>query len=257
MKKLTPALFISHGSPMNMEMDNPYTRDMKKLGSIIEKPKAIVVISAHWITKDSLVTADIRPKMIYDFYGFPKELYEFKYDAPGSPAIAEKIAQILPSSERSLSFNRGLDHASYSVLKYIFPKADIPVLEISIDYNKSFRFHYDLGKKLGKLREDGILFIGSGNMIHNFKYMKPKMESPPFPWAIELDETLKTAIENKDHDSLINYKKIPLHDMLFETHDHYLPMLYILGMQRDNEKAKFLHRSIQHGSGNQLCFQVG
>ena len=257
MVEITPALFIGHGSPMNMFQDNEFTRDLKDLGTKLKKPRAVAVISAHWMTENILVTAEKNPKMIYDYYGFPKEFYNFRYSPPGSPEIATMIAENLPQKSKSLSYDWGLDHACFSILKHIYPSEDVPVIEISIDLSKSPRFHYEIGQKFNPLREKGVMFIGSGNMMHSFKFIDYEQFREPYTWAKEFDEILEHAMVSRNHESLINFKQWELSRKAFQSYDHYLPMLYILGMQRENEELQFIHNSIQHGSVSHRCFKIG
>lgn len=257
MEILTPALFIGHGSPMNLIQQNKFTEDLTLFGKRLEKPKAIVVISAHWLTKGTYITFEEQPRMIYDFYGFPRELYNVKYPAKGSPKIAEEIMEKCEDCNILGTDTWGYDHASYMVLAHLFPKADVPTLELSINFNKEPMYHYKLGKSLTKFREQGIMFIGSGNLIHTFRELNPVQDAKPFEWALDYDKKQKEDLIQRDHDSLIRYEKWELSKRAFQTNDHYLPMLYIIGMQGETENIEFIHEGIQHGSISHRSFLIG
>jgi 4,5-DOPA dioxygenase extradiol len=256
-KKL-PALFIGHGSPMNLLEDNPFTRDIIKLGPLLPKPKAILVVSAHWLTHGCFITSGNQPGQIYDFYGFPSMLYEHKYLAPGSSEVAKLTAGIAGNDIIALDEKRGIDHAAWVILKHMYPEQDIPVLELSLDIARVPLYHFELGKKLAGLRKSNILVIGSGNIIHNLSEIDFNDGAKPLEWAAEFDQTTKTALEKKDFDILINYKKLGLAARrAIPFPDHYLPMLYVLGMMDDNENVRFVHESIQNGSISMRSFIIG
>jgi 4,5-DOPA dioxygenase extradiol len=252
-----PALFIGHGSPMNILADNQFTRDMIGLRNHLPVPKAILVVSAHWLTRGTIITSGEHPEQIYDFYGFPNNLYKFKYRAPGSQEIAGMVADIVGSSIIISDSHRGIDHAAWSFLKHIFPEQMIPVLELSLDIEKEPFYHYELGNKLASLRNNGIMVIGSGNIIHNLSALDFNDNAAPYEWAEEFDKVLKSALENSDINSLIDYQhfgKIAAKAIPFN--DHYLPMLYTLGMIYENEKIEFVHESIQNGSISMRSFMT-
>jgi len=256
--KVLPALFIGHGSPMNLLAENPFTSDMVKLGTQLPVPKAIVVISAHWLTRGSFITSSDKPEQIYDFYGFPGSLYEYKYLAPGSAEIAGFICEMTGKDTIIMDGRRGIDHAAWTILKHMRPEQDVPVLEISLDIAREPHYHFDLGRKLASLRKNNILVIGSGNIIHNLSEFNFDDNSKPFRWSEEFDLTIKTALENKDFDLLINYSKLGLAARrAIPFNDHYLPMLYVLGMIDNNENIKFVHESIQNGSISMRSFIIG
>jgi 4,5-DOPA dioxygenase extradiol len=247
-----PALFIGHGSPMNVIQNNSYTQHLGKLGKELPLPKAILVVSAHWMTNGTFVSASAKPETIYDFYGFPDELYNITYPCKGSPETATEISSL---KEIGIDKNYGLDHASWAVLKHMYPEANIPVLEMSIDMNKPFQYHFDLGKKLGFLRDEGVLIIGSGNLVHNLRIIDFDDNALPMNWAIEADETIKKVLTEKDFNKLLN--PFPLASSIklaIPTPDHYIPMLYIAGMMQENERIKFTHESIQNGSVSMRSF---
>jgi 4,5-DOPA dioxygenase extradiol len=253
----TPALFIGHGSPMNVIQDNPYTRHLHDLGKKLKKPKAILVVSAHWMTDETFVSAAVMPETIYDFYGFPDELYNITYPAPGSPEIAKDIAETLKKHKIKIDKNYGLDHASWAVLRHLYPDADIPVLEMSIAIEKPFQYHYELGKDLAYLREKEVMVIGSGNLVHNLRRVNFDDDASPFEWAVEADGIFKKLLIEKDFSKLIEPFSLGTSVKLaIPTPDHYIPFLYIIGMMQENEKVIFTHESIQNGSMSMRCLMV-
>jgi 4,5-DOPA dioxygenase extradiol len=203
-----PALFIGHGSPMNILADNAFTHDMIRLGENLPEPEAIVVISAHWLTRVTFITSGSNPQQIYDFYGFPEALYDFRYTAPGSAAIAEMTSETVGQNIIIHDVNRGIDHAAWAILKHIFPLQNIPVLELSLDATRDPLYHFELGRKLSQLREKKILMIGSGNIIHNLGEIDFNETAPPFGWAVEFDLEIKNCIETRDFGRLIDYHEI-------------------------------------------------
>jgi 4,5-DOPA dioxygenase extradiol len=253
-----PVLFIGHGSPMNIVANNAYTFSLAKIRNILPVPEAILVISAHWLTNGTSITSGRHPEQIYDFGGFPKELYEIKYSAPGSPEVAEKVCSNFKDQLIKCDNKRGIDHAAWAVLKHIYPEQKIPVLEMSLDIRKDPEYHFKLGKMLSFLRDEKILVIGSGNMVHNLSEIDFNELSTPFGWAIDFDRSVKNALERKEFKALINY-----HDFLENAakavpfNDHYLPMLYILGMINETEQIRFTHESIQNASISMRSFIVG
>jgi 4,5-DOPA dioxygenase extradiol len=254
---IMPALFIGHGSPMNVLADNSFSRDMVKLGERLPMPVAIIVVSAHWLTRGTFITSGIDPEQIYDFYGFPKPLYDIIYKAPGSPQTAGMLAEICEKNIVNQDNNRGIDHAAWSILKHIFPDQKIPVLELSLDVTKEPLYHFELGKKLGILRTRNILVIGSGNIIHNLSEIDFNDDAKPFGWASEFDLNIKTLIDSRDFNNLINYQKISTSaNRAIPYFDHYLPMLYILGMTGERENIHYIHESIHNGSISMRSFLV-
>ena len=227
----TPLLFIGHGSPMNAIEDNEFSREWIRIGQTLPKPAAIVCISAHWQTDGVNVTADDNPDQIYDFYGFPDELYQMKYPVKGSSAIASLIPEATPDN------SWGIDHGAWSVLARLFPKADVPVVQLSLDRTKSPAEHFQYAKKLRELRQKNILIIGSGNMVHNLGLVQ--WQNTAYPWAIDFDLNLKKLIETNDVDSLINYQQLENSELAIPTNEHYLPLLYILALKDDDETVKF------------------
>ncbi len=254
-----PALFIGHGSPYNLFDDNDFTRSLKQEGKSLfthHQPKAIIIISAHWLTRGTFLTGDDSPKMVYDYYGFPKEFYDYNYPAKGSAKIAFEITKLLTDVIKPTN-EWGIDHAATIVLENLIPSGQIPVIELSLDFRHPPQYHYELGQKLADLREHDILFIGSGNLIHTFREFDGNINAKPFDWAVELDVLQKNALDTNDIDTLINYDRIPLSKRGFQSNDHYLPMLYIKGMQHDDESIRYIYEGIQHASVSHRSFIVG
>jgi 4,5-DOPA dioxygenase extradiol len=253
-----PVLFIGHGSPMNIIADNRFSSDMVSLRQHLPEPEAILVVSAHWLTRGTRVTAGSDPEQIYDFYGFPKALYDVVYKAPGSAEIAEKICKTVGPGLIVPDNQRGIDHAAWAVLKHIWPEQKIPVLELSIDIAREPQYHFETGQKMAKLREMNILVIGSGNIVHNLHEVDFNEYAEPYPWAADFDSVVKKLLENKDFESLINYTGLGKNALRsVPTAEHYLPMLYTLGMISENETISFVHESIQNGSVSMRSFIAG
>jgi len=253
-----PAIFAGHGSPYNLYDQSPFTKSLQDLGDDLfkrYKPDAIVIISAHWMTTGTHLTGEDDPKMEYDYYNFPKKFYDYVYPAKGSAKIAKKISQLLPDII-NLSDEWGIDHAATIILENIIPSGEIPVIELSLDKQKSPQDHFELGQKLAKFRDENILFIGSGNLIHTFRELSQDIHAKPFEWAMELDATQKQAIDSYDIDLLVNYEKIPLSRRGFQTNEHYLPMLYIMGMKREEEEIRYIFEGFQHGSASHRSFII-
>ena len=254
-----PVLFIGHGSPMNAIENNQYTQSWKKLGKQLPKPQAILVVSAHWLTNGTMVTAMEKPKTIHDFGGFPQELFNQQYNAPGSVEMARYTKEIIDTTEVKLDNEWGLDHGSWSVLLPIYPKADIPVYQLSIDYYKPLSYHYEIGKQLGKLRDKGVLIIGSGNIVHNLRQINWSGDGKIFDWAVEFDTKFKEWMDKGDHKSLMNYQALlgKTADIAHPTNDHLLPLYYILGLQGKNEELSYFNDSIDMGSISMRSMVIG
>jgi 4,5-DOPA dioxygenase extradiol len=247
-ENIMPVLFAGHGSPMNAIEDNEFTSEWGKVGNTIPKPKAILCISAHWQTRGTMVTAMDMPQTIHDFGGFPQELFDKQYPAPGSPQFAKETKEIIKKTSVGLDNNWGLDHGTWSVLCRMFPKADIPVIQLSLDYTQSPDYHYELAGELQELRKKGVLIIGSGNIVHNLR-MVSFDKSDGFDWANEFDEKVKNALEKKDHKSLIHYENYGSAAKLsIPTNEHYLPMLYAIALQARNENLTFFNARNLAGS---------
>ena len=256
-----PVLFIGHGSPMNAIEDNEFSQRWHQMGKEIPTPKAVVVVSAHWLTKGTLVTAMSNPKTIHDFGGFPQALFEVQYPAPGSPELASEIQKLITNPAVELDHDWGLDHGTWSVVKHMYPDADIPVLQLSIDYYKPAAYHYELAKQLLSLRKKGVLIIGSGNMVHNLRMVAwDKLNEPEygFDWALEMNEIFKNKISNGFHKELIQYEKLNKSATLaIPSPDHYYPLLYILALQTDNDKVEFFNDKAVGGSLTMTSVKIG
>ncbi|MCR9015525.1 4,5-DOPA dioxygenase extradiol [Aquiflexum gelatinilyticum] len=258
---LMPALFIGHGSPMNGIADNEFSRQWSILGKEIPKPSAVLVVSAHWLTRGTFITAMEHPKTIHDFGGFPKELFEVQYPAPGNPNLAKAISDLVVSTNIEFDHEWGLDHGTWTVVRHMYPEANIPVLQLSIDYYESPEFHYRLGKELRELRKKGVLVIGSGNMVHNLRMVAwDKLNEPEFgfDWALEMNTLFKTKIGSKDHRDLINYRNLGHAGKLaIPTPDHYFPLLYLLGIQGEKEEVSFFNDKAVGGSLTMTSVRFG
>jgi 4,5-DOPA dioxygenase extradiol len=250
-----PAVFIGHGSPMNIVADNSYTQDLEKLGAALAKPRAVFVVSAHWMTQGFFVGSDETNLTIHDFYGFPDELYEKRYPAPGAPDVAQRVVELTGGAVQAAE--RGLDHAAWAPLIRVWPEADVPVLELSLDLSRPAADHYALGRLLAPLRDEGVLIMGSGDVVHNLRTVDWDEDAAPFDWAVEFDTFVADAVSERRHHDLIDYLRHPLGRMAAPTPDHYLPLLYVLAAQGDEEQVATLHASIQHGSVSMRCIRVG
>lgn len=246
------ALFISHGSPMNIIDDNPYTQSLKQLGTTFAKPKAILILSAHWATNGSVVSVVDKPETIHDFFGFPDDLYAIKYDAKGEIASSLLLAEL---THARIDRRHGFDHGAWSVLVHLFPKHDVPVFQLSIDMSKPALWHYNLGKTLSTLRDQGIMIIGSGNVTHNLGDTQSDRDAPVEKWAKEFDDAFSNALIH-DHEQLISFD-LPHFAHAHPTLEHYLPILPILGSQREGEIIHTVYEGFQHGTLSMRCFKVG
>ncbi len=256
-----PVLFVGHGSPMNALEDNEFTRTWMTLGKSLPKPKAILCISAHWETKGSFVTAMEKPKTIHDFGGFPKALFDFQYNAAGSQWLAAQTQSTVHSAAIGLDNAWGLDHGCWSILSRLYPAADIPVVQLSLDQTKPAQYHYDLARELSGLRKKGVLIVGSGNVIHNFRYLNmnaTKQNPMSLDWAIEANREFKALVIDRNHRELINYTK---HNRAFQlaapTPEHYLPMLYAIALAGKDEKVTFFNDAIVASSISMTSLKIG
>jgi 4,5-DOPA dioxygenase extradiol len=252
-----PVLFIGHGSPMNIVLDNSFTRSLKEAARELPRPAAIMVVSAHWLTRGTFVGCVDRPRQIYDFYGFPEELYRITYRPPGGTSYAESVARHMAKEGVMCDVGSGLDHASWAVLTHMYPEQDIPVFEMSLDITKPEQYHYDLGKKLSFLREQGVLIIGSGNIVHNLRLMKYEIDDEPYEWAAQFDAFIRECLLERRHEDLIRYetagRAAPLS---VPTNDHYLPLMYVAALQGRGEEVEFFHEGIQNGSVSMRCLKI-
>ncbi len=253
---LMPALFLAHGHPINAILDNNFTRRLSEINQEIEKPNAIMVISAHWETKGTYVSVNQFPKTIYDFGGFDKRLFEIKYEPKGHPTLAReaiKLNKIIQEDNKM-----GLDHGAWAVLKYLYPEADIPVFQLSIDYSENPNYHFELAKQLKALRKKGVLIIGSGNIVHNLNLLDWNSQTAsPYDWVLEFDLKVKKKLEIQQFEDLINYKNMGKSALLsIPTNEHYLPMLYILGLLEKGEKITHLYEAYEFGSLSMRSFKI-
>jgi 4,5-DOPA dioxygenase extradiol len=253
-----PALFIGHGSPMNAIEQNEFHNRWIELGKQLPKPKAILTISAHWLTRGSFVTAMERPRTIHDFGGFPSELFAQQYPAPGSPEFADLTKKIVTQTEIQSDYEWGLDHGTWSFLLPMYPQADIPVYQLSIDYYQPMRHHYELAKELVELRSKGVMIIGSGNIVHNLRVINFSGNAGAYDWAVEFDEKIKAMIEDHNHQGIVEYEKIGASaKMAVPTPDHYLPLIYTIALQGKNESVKFFNEKTDLGSISMRSFVTG
>lgn len=251
-----PVLFVGHGSPMNAIEDNEFSRSWMQVGNALPHPKAILCVSAHWETNGSQVTSMEKPRTIYDFYGFPPELYAKKYPAPGSPELARRLRDLVEPDGIKPNMTWGLDHGSWSVLSRLFPKADVPVIQVSLDVTKHARAHYDLGRHLLPLRDEGVLIVGSGNIVHNLR--KVIFEDTAFDWAVEFDGNIKKWILEDDHEPIIQYdKQGGAAALAINSGEHYKPLLYVLGATQQGEPVSFFAEKVWGGSISMRSVKVG
>jgi len=257
---LMPVLFVGHGSPMNAIVDNIFSRTWMELGKTLPKPEAILSISAHWETRGVFITAMKQPRTIHDFGGFPQELFNVQYPAPGSPELASETRSILKKAEAGLDQSWGLDHGTWSILKRMYPSADIPVIQLSLDYSQPARFHYDLGRELAPLRKKGVLIIGSGNMVHNLRMVAwDKLDEPGFgyDWAIEANEKMKRYILDGDYKALIDYRSQgKAFDLSIPTPEHFLPLLYTLALKEEKDLIEFFNDQAVAGSLSMTSLKI-
>lgn len=258
-----PVLFTSHGNPMDIPLGlnaNPFLTSLAQVGEKVRKEneiKAILVISAHWCTTGTLVNVSAAPETIYDYYGFPPEYYTQKYPAPGSPETAKEVSKLIPKVQPTTEW--GLDHGAWPMLKHMFPKADVPVFEMSIDYYQSVQYHFDLAKQLKPLREKGVLIIGSGAVVHNLqeagkRFFKGNMT--PYGWDIEFDIWIKQQLDKRDIQSIVHYEKQKLGMMAAPTPDHYVPLIYSLAMMDENENIEHTFEEMLPAFSNR-SFRIG
>jgi 4,5-DOPA dioxygenase extradiol len=256
-----PVLFIGHGSPMNGIENNIFSEKWIQLGKEIPKPKAVLCISAHWLTNGTHITAMPNPKTIHDFGGFPQALFDVQYPAPGNPELAKETSSIITKTQVGLDHEWGLDHGTWTVVRRMYPDADIPVLQLSIDYGKPGAYHYELAKELAALRKKGVLIIGSGNMVHNLRMVtwdKMGEHNYGFDWAIEMNETFKKLISDRNHKPLFDYQKMGTAAQLaIPTPDHYYPLMYSLALQDDNDKVSFFNDLLVAGSLTMTSVKIG
>jgi 4,5-DOPA dioxygenase extradiol len=259
MSNTMPAVFFGHGNPMNALQSNEWTEGWAAVGQSLPRPKAILCVSAHWYLPATLVTAQERPRTIHDFGGFPRELYQVQYPAPGEPELAARVRELLAPVPVGLDGQWGLDHGTWSVLCHVFPRADIPVVQLSIDETQPAEFHYETAKRLAPLRDEGVLVMGSGNLVHNLHtYAWGRHEVAPFDWAVRFEERARALLLSGDHWPLVNYESLGPDAMLSApTPDHYLPLLYVIALRRDGDVVSFPVEGFDGGSISMLTIQIG
>jgi 4,5-DOPA dioxygenase extradiol len=255
-----PAIFFGHGNPLNALLRNQYTEAWSNIGNSLPRPKAVLCASAHWYLPGTTVTAMAQPRTIHDFGGFPRELYEVKYPAPGSPEMARRVRDLLaPISVELDEESWGLDHGTWSVLCHVFPKADIPAVQLSIDETQPPEFHYELGKRLAPLRDEGVLIVGSGNLVHNLHtYAWGRHNVEPFDWAVRFEKLARELLLKGDDAPLVDYESLGRDALLSApTPDHYLPLLYVIGSRKTGDEISFPVEGFDGGSISMLTVQIG
>jgi 4,5-DOPA dioxygenase extradiol len=254
-----PTIFFGHGNPMNALEQNAFTVGWSGLGKTMPRPKAILSISAHWYVSGAAVTVHQSPRTIHDFGGFPQALYEVQYKAPGDPQLAKRVQQLLSPLPVALDDQWGLDHGTWSVLRHVYPKADVPVVQLSIDERQPAAFHFDLGQRLAPLREEGVLIIGSGNLVHNLHaYAWGRHNPDPFDWAVNFEKRARELLLSGRSQPLVAYESMGQEALLsVPTPDHYLPLLYVLGARQKDEQATFPVEGIDGGSVSMLTVKIG
>jgi|TARA_Y100000590_G_C15747529_1_gene1022738 4,5-DOPA dioxygenase extradiol len=257
-KERMPILFIGHGSPMNAIEKNEFTESLSKLSSALPRPKAVLMISAHWETEGTWVTGMNNPKTIHDFYGFPKPLFDVQYPAPGDSSLAIDISSSVRDFKIEIDKNNwGLDHGTWSVLRHIYPEADVPVIQLSLDKTKSIEYHFELGQKIKYLRDNGVMIIGSGNIVHNLGELNWGENAKPHEWAIEFDEWVKGKLVERNFNSLVTDPlKSREGKLSIPTLEHYLPLLYVLGASGKDDKLLFDYEGIQNSSISMRCLRL-
>jgi 4,5-DOPA dioxygenase extradiol len=259
MTALVPAIFFGHGNPMNALLKNAYTDGWTGIGEAIPRPRAVLAVSAHWYIPQTAVTASLRPRTIHDFGGFPRELYQVEYPAPGSPELAARVQDLLSPLPVSQDERWGLDHGTWSVLCHVFPQADVPIIQLSIDETQPPEFHYEIAKRLAPLREEGVLVMGSGNLVHNLHtYAWGRQIVEPFDWAVRFEESARELLMNEDDAPLVAYEKLGRDARLsIPTPDHYLPLLYVMAVRKRGEPVSFPIEGVDGGSVSMLTIQFG
>lgn len=259
MAEVLPVIFFGHGNPMNAVRQNNYTEGWRRIGQETPKPKAVLSISAHWFVPGTGVTITTAPRTIHDFGGFPQELYRVQYPAPGDPALARRVQKLLAPLPVRLDDSWGLDHGTWSVLRHVYPDADVPVVQLSIDETQPASFHFEIGKKLAPLRDDGILIAGSGNLVHNLRtYAWGRPMPDPYDWAIRFESAAREILLAGDYKPLIDYESLGRDAALsIPTPDHYLPLLYVIAASQQGEVITFPVEGIDGGSVSMLSVQIG
>ena len=259
MQSAMPAIFFGHGNPLNAIQRNEYTSAWRKIGETIRRPGAILCVSAHWYIPGTFVTAMSYPRTIHDFGGFPHELYQVRYPAPGSPRLAERVRELLAPLPVRFDHSWGLDHGTWSVLCHVFPYADVPVVQLSIDETRPASFHYELARQLEPLRDEDVLVIGSGNVVHNLHtYAWGRHSAEPFDWAVRFEEEIMSYLLAAEHAAVVAYENVGNDALLaVPTPEHYLPLLYVIGLRRRSDRITFPVKGVDGGSISMLAVQIG
>jgi 4,5-DOPA dioxygenase extradiol len=257
--KAMPAIFFGHGNPMNAVSSNAWTEGWRLIGAQVPRPRAILSISAHWYVPGTGVTLSAAPRTIHDFGGFPAELYRVRYPAPGDPVLAQRVRELLAPVDVALDESWGLDHGTWSVVMHAFPAADIPVVQLSIDENRPASFHFDIGRKLAPLREEGVLIVGSGNLVHNLHaYAWGRHAVEPYDWAVRFETVARGLMLAGDFSPLVNYETLGRDALMsIPTPDHFLPLLYVLGSRQKGDDIGFPVEGVDGGSISMLSIKVG
>jgi len=259
MSETLPAIFFGHGNPLNALLTNLYTSAWRSIGERVRKPKAILAISAHWYVPGSGVTVSTSPRTIHDFGGFPRELYQVRYPAPGDPDLARRVQALLAPTPVTLDETWGLDHGTWSVLCHVYPDADVPVVQLSIDEGKPASFHFEIGQRLAPLRSEGVLIVGSGNLVHNLHAYAWGLHKPdPYDWAVRFESEARAFLLAGDNKHLVDYERLGPDALLsIPTPDHYLPLLYVMGAKQQGDPVTFPVEGVDGGSISMLSVQVG
>jgi 4,5-DOPA dioxygenase extradiol len=259
MTKLMPAIFFGHGNPMNALLKNAYTDGWAAIGDSIPRPQAVLAVSAHWYVPATAVTSAPAPRTIHDFGGFPRELYQVEYPAPGDPSLASRVKDLLAPIRVELDERWGLDHGTWSVLHHVFPQADVPVIQLSVDETQPPEFHYEVGKRLAPLRDEGVLIMGSGNLVHNLHtYAWGRHRVEPFDWAVRFEEQARELLLSGNDAPLVAYERLGRDALLsVPTPEHYLPLLYVIALRREGEQVSFPVEGVDGGSVSMLTVQIG
>jgi len=254
-----PAIFFGHGNPMNALLDNAYTQAWAGVGAALPKPRAILCISAHWFVPETGVTISTAPRTIHDFGGFPPALYEVAYPAPGDPALARRVQQMLAPLPVALDDRWGLDHGAWAVLKHVYPRADVPIVQLSIDEREPGAFHYEIGKRLAPLRDEGVLIVGSGNLVHNLHaFAWGRHNAEPFDWALRFEQRAREMLAAGEQQPLVDYERLGRDALLsIPTPDHYVPLLYVIATRQRDDRISFPVEGVDGGSVSMLAVQIG
>ena len=255
-----PALFVGHGSPMNAIAENDFTRALSRRAALLSvKPKAVLCISAHWETQGTRVTASPAPRTIHDFRGFPPELFAVEYPAPGSPQLAARVRRLFDEDQVEGDERWGLDHGSWSLLRHMYPAADVPVVQLSLDRDLNPEQHYALARSLRPLREEGVLILGSGNIVHSLRFIEWREDAAPYDWAVDFDAAIQSFLLARNHAGLTHYRELlgRSAELSVPTEEHYLPLLYVAALQRDDEPLSFFYEGMQNASISMRSLQIG